>query len=341
MIQDYLNNGERHIQKIMFLKFIKYIAFFFLTFLLGTQTSHAKTEVITQTYEQVFATVQPSQKTSLQKVVQPNIGFLKEKAEFVAVQLVFAQNSRFARSVDVASIIANENRIYIKLEESFNPHTAGEIFIENPALYKEAYGEAKHIVYIDDILVKESEVFSYKSYAAVMTAEGSVYLRVVEGGSKSADEWLTLLKGNNYVNLRKHIFEGNINDVTGCHYRSAVDGVNIRFVENTSLDGNSLGVLKGDIEFRREIFKPGKISFDPPKYKWTKKKIPGGDPQTFFPSTWSKDKILEECSSALANPKKQLVLGKTRMFEAESNSGIFMRWYEDANGNVTSIFPEF
>ena len=62
---------------------------------------------------------------------------------------------------------------------------------------------------------------------------------------------------------------------------------------------------------------------------------------TFFPSTWSQDEILEQCASALVNPKKKLVTGKTRMFESESDSGIFMRWFEDANGNVTSIFPEF
>jgi len=149
------------------------------------------------------------------------------------------------------------------------------------------------------------------------------------------------IRGNG--NLKKHIFEGEIvgGKVTGLHYRQAVDGVNVRFVDNAVPEGNSLGVLKGDIEFRRELFKPGKVPFDPPQYKWTKKNIPGGDPQTFFPSTWSQDEILEQCASALANPKKKLVPGKTRMFEAESDSGIFMRWFEDANGNVTSIFPEF
>ena len=29
------------------------------------------------------------------------------------------------------------------------------------------------------------------------------------------------------------------------------------------------------------------------------------------------------------------------MFTAESNSGVFMKWFEGADGSVTSIFPEF
>ncbi|TAE36661.1 MAG: hypothetical protein EAZ70_10590 [Runella slithyformis] len=63
--------------------------------------------------------------------------------------------------------------------------------------------------------------------------------------------------------------------------------------------------------------------------------------QTFFPKTWSQDKILEECASAISKPNKSLVPGKTRMFQAESNSGVWIRWFEDANGNVASMFPAF
>lgn len=75
-------------------------------------------------------------------------------------------------------------------------------------------------------------------------------------------------------------------------------------------------------------------------HNWVRKNTQG-EPQTFFPSNWSQDEILEQCSSALVNPDKQLVPGYSRMWEAESDSGVFMRWFEDADGNVTSIFPEF
>jgi len=139
------------------------------------------------------------------------------------------------------------------------------------------------------------------------------------------------------VGLQNHIFMGNINNVTGCHYRPAVDGVNIRFLNNAVPEGNSLGVLKGDIEMLRELLKPGRISFDPPQYKWTLKVSSGRDPQTFFPPTWSQNEILEMCASALANPNKSIVDGRTRMWVAESESGVFIRWFDD----FSSIFPKF
>lgn len=139
--------------------------------------------------------------------------------------------------------------------------------------------------------------------------------------------------------LIEHIFIGNIQNVSGCHYRPAVNGVNIRFVDNQIPEGNSLGVLKGDIEMKRELLKPGGISFNPKEYRW-KRKNNYGEPQTFFPSTWTQDEILEQCASALANPNKQLVPGKSKMWVAESDSGVFIRWIEQ-DGLVASIFPEF
>ena len=74
-------------------------------------------------------------------------------------------------------------------------------------------------------------------------------------------------------------------------------------------------------------------------YKWVKNNTLG-EPQTFFPSNWSKNEIIEQCSSALANPKRKLVNGMSRMWVAESDSGVFIRWFEDSNGNVISMFPE-
>jgi len=160
---------------------------------------------------------------------------------------------------------------------------------------------------------------------------------LANGVGKTFDEWLTLLKGNSYSSLRTHIFNGDLRKVTGCHYRQAVDGVNIRFVNNATPNANSLGVLEGAIEMRKPLLDAqGNIT----GYKWVLKNTQG-ELQTFFPSTWSQNKILDECASALSNPGKALVPGKTRMYTAESNSGVFMRWFEDANGNVTSIFPNF
>lgn len=158
---------------------------------------------------------------------------------------------------------------------------------------------------------------------------------LAKGAGKVYDDMLLALKNN--TSLKEHIFKGDYRNVTGCHYRAGVDGVNVRFVNNSIPEGNSLGVLKGDIEMRRPLLDAqGNIT----GYKWELKPTRDGS-QTFFPQTWSQDEILEQCASALANPKKALVPGKTRMYTAESKSGVFMKWFEDTNGNVTSIFPEF
>lgn len=136
--------------------------------------------------------------------------------------------------------------------------------------------------------------------------------------------------------LLDHLFVGDPRAVTGCHFVHAVDNITVRFADPTSVITNSLGVIMGDIEFYRPLLDvTGKIT----GYKWVLKNT-RGDPQTFFPSAWNKDKILEEIASALSNPNKSLVPGKTRMWRAQSTSGVVVRWFED-NGVVKSVFPEF
>jgi len=71
---------------------IKSIFIFLLTFLLGAQTTYAKTKVILPQNEVVILVEQNQNAITLEKVVQPNIGFLKEKTKFVVVQGVSAQN---------------------------------------------------------------------------------------------------------------------------------------------------------------------------------------------------------------------------------------------------------
>ena len=147
--------------------------------------------------------------------------------------------------------------------------------------------------------------------------------------------------------LIEHIFKGDYRKTTGCHVRSCVDGINIRFEGGRIPEGTSLGVLKGDIEIRKELFDPnnGGKPFSPPQYKWVKKNTQG-EPQTFFPSTWSEGMVLEQCASAFTNPKKTFATKPdgslySRMYEAESDSGVFIRWFVDPNGNPISFFPEF
>lgn len=149
--------------------------------------------------------------------------------------------------------------------------------------------------------------------------------------------------------LKDHVFDADLKNTSGCHLYSRVDDVDVRFFDKAQLQTNGKGVIKGDVEMKKEILKSGGISHNPKQYSWKKKKIPGGLPQTFFPSNWSKEKILEECASALSNPNKKLVPRPdgngtfSRMYHAESDSGVIIRWFVDnATGKeVTSIFPEF
>jgi len=74
--------------------------------LLGSQTTYAKTELFLSQNQVVFS-IEPSQSfQSLEKELQPNIGFLKEKTKFVAVQSVSAQNT-YNFSERVSEYLAN------------------------------------------------------------------------------------------------------------------------------------------------------------------------------------------------------------------------------------------
>jgi len=75
-----------------FHRFIKTIFFSLLTFLLGVQTTYAKTELVLPQNQTSFSIEQSQSFKSLEKQLQPNIGFLKEKYRFVILQSISAQN---------------------------------------------------------------------------------------------------------------------------------------------------------------------------------------------------------------------------------------------------------
>ena len=90
-----------------------------LTFLLGSQTTYAKTELFLSQNQVVFS-IEPSQSfQSLEKELQPNIGFLKEKTKFVAVQSVSAQNT-YNFSERVSEYLANQR---LNLPSTSKPET--------------------------------------------------------------------------------------------------------------------------------------------------------------------------------------------------------------------------
>ncbi len=82
-------------------KQIKPLLLFLLALLLGATLTHAKTELVLPQNQVVFSVEQSQRFYSLEKEVQPNIGFLKEKTKFVAVERVSGVNT-FAFSERVA-----------------------------------------------------------------------------------------------------------------------------------------------------------------------------------------------------------------------------------------------
>jgi Domain of unknown function (DUF4157)/Bacterial EndoU nuclease len=121
----------------------------------------------------------------------------------------------------------------------------------------------------------------------------------------------------------KHIFEGEINKIgkaTGVHHIDAIINGNARISKITK-PMNSSGVFEGTVEV-----------FDSVTKKWIAKKFPS----TFFPTKWSKTKTLEEISSAFNNPSR-IISGNS--FEGISNSGIKIKGYLNAAGEIDTAFP--
>lgn len=88
---------------------------------------------------------------------------------------------------------------------------------------------------------------------------------VVNQAGKALEDMLEALKNN--TSLKDHLFVGDLKNTTGCHFFNAVDNVNIRFVDDVStLPVNSKGVIKGNIEMRKEVLKPGGVSHDPKQF---------------------------------------------------------------------------
>ncbi|CAA0158191.1 hypothetical protein NACSLCCMFF_120005 [Tenacibaculum maritimum] len=75
------------------LYYIKYLFFLLLIFLLGVQGTYSKTELVLVQKEVSFSIEKDQSFQSLEKELQPNIGFLKEKAMFVTVQYSHTVNS--------------------------------------------------------------------------------------------------------------------------------------------------------------------------------------------------------------------------------------------------------
>ncbi len=100
-------------------KHIKPLLLFLLTFLLVATPTHAKTELVLPQKQVIFSVEQSQRFYSIEKEVQPNVGFLKEKTKFVAVEGVSAVNT-FVFSERVGKVLAQAGSDWFNLSSFKN-----------------------------------------------------------------------------------------------------------------------------------------------------------------------------------------------------------------------------
>ncbi|WP_028888923.1 EndoU domain-containing protein [Tenacibaculum ovolyticum] len=300
----------------------------------------------------------------------------KELLEGTTLHLDLGGHNKYPNAVKVitADVDYAGNRIQNLLDgyiQEFTPKykdkTVDRITIESAPASDDILSEVKRIIKDGGSIELEHPVVSDLNYNDIankvggnisdvqnFVKEGLEYTRVTiiklaNVGGKTAEEWAIVLKSNKNSKLRNHVFDGEINkknSVKGGHFNESFDGNNFRLGDGSTdlgkLPKNSKGVSKIDgsigIE-KKKILKDaqGNVTGE----RWLSKKIDPTGGHTLFPKGWSKDKIIDEVSSALANPTKSNWNNKSNAFRATSDSGVEIGWFINSNGDVTTFFPIF
>ena len=122
---------------------------------------------------------------------------------------------------------------------------------------------------------------------------------------------------------QKHIFEGEINGrgkAVGCHHISAINSGHSRIISVIS-PPNQQQVYEATVEI-----------FDKKRSEWIRKE----GRSSFYPDSWSKEKVLKEITSAFNNPDK---ISKGAKWESVSDSGIKISGYTNEQGQITTAYP--
>ena len=116
-----------------FRDFIKYLFFFLLIFLLGSQITNAKTIQTSPPHRLHFSTEQSINEGDLSKEVPPNIGFLKEKSKFGLSEGVSAQNT-YNFSERVSKDVANAGSEVFESSRQFVRNNYSQDFLNQITL---------------------------------------------------------------------------------------------------------------------------------------------------------------------------------------------------------------
>lgn len=122
---------------------------------------------------------------------------------------------------------------------------------------------------------------------------------------------------------QRHIFEGEINKkgkAVGCHHITAIKSGQSKIVSVVK-QPNAKGVYEAVVEV-----------YDKNKGVWIRKDARS----TFFPDSWSKQKVIEEIEAAFNSPDRILAGNK---WTSVSPSGVKIGGYTDNNGNIATAYP--
>ncbi|HXA00502.1 MAG TPA: EndoU domain-containing protein [Cytophagaceae bacterium] len=122
---------------------------------------------------------------------------------------------------------------------------------------------------------------------------------------------------------QRHIFEGEVNargKAVGCHHISAINSGHSKIIAVISRP-NQEKIYEATVEV-----------FDKKRSQWIKKE----GRSSFYPDSWSKEKVLREITSAFNNPGK---INKGAKWESVSESGIKISGYTNEQGQITTAYP--
>ncbi|CAL2083493.1 exported protein of unknown function [Tenacibaculum sp. 190524A02b] len=154
--------------------------------------------------------------------------------------------------------------------------------------------------------------------------------------TRGADNVEAFTKIINNSKLNKHLFEGDISKiikadgsikykVTGVHSNKAFLKGDVRIKSGTKTIPNSKGYYKAKIEAKIDGF----INAQGTNWKVKEKT------STFFPDSWSIEKIQSEVAIAFQN--KKLILGNK--FEGVMSDGTKLNMFLDELDNIKTVFP--
>jgi len=123
---------------------------------------------------------------------------------------------------------------------------------------------------------------------------------------------------------QRHIIEGEVKpngSVQGAHYANST---NIRIDHSTvQVDPSGSGVFSAEVSVKKS------------DGTWAAKSNNQGR-ATFFPESWSADRILDEVSNASARPPAKDALGRLYY---ETPSGVKVSIFRDSSGNIKTAYP--